>query len=183
ITTAVLLLGRTAFFALGNSNAISSIDLSNAYNGVSSYNAVAVGILVFVGNWAGPLWWSFAGLHMLFAHKSGDEQGSGSKGADGKKKASEWVVAERRALAASSGQSKKDDSHGGLMWRQHVSLLTLFTAGSTLAVMLACTALRTHLFIWTVFSPKYLFAGAWVLHHLLVDVTVGGLVWLAAGWT
>jgi ethanolaminephosphotransferase len=41
------------------------------------------------------------------------------------------------------------------------SLLTFHVAMSLVSVMAACTALRTHLFIWTVFSPKYLYSMAW----------------------
>lgn len=45
-------------------------------------------------------------------------------------------------------------------------------------VMVACTVLREHLFVWTVFSPKFLFAAAWgVLFHLGVNVGWGALVW------
>src|SRR5579862_4091126 len=48
LTTTSLLFQYLSFFAFGGSNAISSIDLSNAYNGVSGYNVVVVGILTFV---------------------------------------------------------------------------------------------------------------------------------------
>lgn len=58
----------------------------------------------------------------------------------------------------------------------HVGLLTLFTGAMLLSVMAACTALRTHLFIWTVFSPKYLFAMAWGLRGIWV------LRWDWVGW-
>ncbi|KAI9718971.1 MAG: hypothetical protein M1812_003856 [Candelaria pacifica] len=44
-----------SFFAFGGSNSISSVDLSNAYNGVSGYSVVAVGVLTFVSNWAAPI--------------------------------------------------------------------------------------------------------------------------------
>ncbi|EOA89393.1 uncharacterized protein SETTUDRAFT_176074 [Exserohilum turcica Et28A] len=67
-TLTTLLLSQTAFFALGNSNSISSIDLSNSYNAISGYNVVAVGALVFLSNWAGPVYWSLAGLLLLGAH-------------------------------------------------------------------------------------------------------------------
>ncbi|TQB72867.1 major facilitator super transporter protein [Monascus purpureus] len=53
-----------AFFAFGGSNAISSVDLSSAYNGIGSYNIAFVGFLTFVSNWAGPIWWSSAS-HLL----------------------------------------------------------------------------------------------------------------------
>ncbi|PZD01761.1 Phosphodiest domain containing protein [Pyrenophora tritici-repentis] len=68
VTLTTLLLTQTSFFALGNSNAISSIDLSNSYNGISGYNVVAVGTLVFVSNWAGPMYWSLAGILLLGDH-------------------------------------------------------------------------------------------------------------------
>lgn len=71
----------------------------------------------------------------------------------------------------------------GDAWMSHVGLLTLFTGAMLLSVMAACTALRTHLFIWTVFSPKYLFAMAWgVAWHLGVTVGLGGLVWWLSSW-
>ncbi|KAK2761397.1 major facilitator super transporter protein [Arachnomyces sp. PD_36] len=55
ITITSLLLEYTAFFAFGGSNAISSVDLSSAYNGIGGYNVIAVGVLTFVGNWAGSI--------------------------------------------------------------------------------------------------------------------------------
>lgn len=75
-----------------------------------------------------------------------------------------------------------DDGKGGgaRLWKGHVAVLTVFAAGSVVGVMAACTVLRTHLFVWTVFSPKYLYCVAWsVGQHLVADVVVGGAVyWL-----
>ncbi|KAK3897294.1 GPI ethanolamine phosphate transferase 2, partial [Staphylotrichum tortipilum] len=51
ITT--LLLQHVLFFAAGGSNSIASVDLSSAYNGVAAFSVAAVGVLTFVGNWAG----------------------------------------------------------------------------------------------------------------------------------
>ncbi|QVM06082.1 major facilitator super transporter protein [Coccidioides posadasii str. Silveira] len=129
-----LLMQYTAFFALGGSNAISSIDLSNAYNGIGSYNVVLVGILTFVGNWAGPIWW----------------------------------VSATQCMLRMKNQNLK--TPGDI----HLQLWTLFTATSLLAVMVACTVLRAHLFIWTVFSPKFLYSAAWALgHHVVVNILFG----------
>lgn len=64
------------------------------------------------------------------------------------------------------------------MFARHVAMLTTFVVWSVLFVMVACTVLRTHLFIWTVFSPKYLYSMAWSLgQHLGVNVGVGGLLY------
>ena len=114
----------SSFFMLGGSNSISSVDLSNAYNGVSGYNVLAVGALTFVSNWAGPIWWASASCRMWARHQQ--KSGPG-----------------------------------------YFTLLMLFTGISTLAMMLACLLLREHLFIWTVFSPKYLYTLAWVWQLLV----------------
>ncbi len=143
LTLTSLLFQYTSFFALGGSNAISSIELSNAYNGVSGYNVGAVGFLTFCVNWAGPLWWTSATVLLLSRHKA---------------------------------RRPRED------WIRHVALLTTFTASNALFVMLACTALRAHLFIWTVFSPKYLYTMAWTMgQHLCINLGLGGLLsWIAS---
>ncbi|KAK4034082.1 GPI ethanolamine phosphate transferase 2 [Parachaetomium inaequale] len=148
VSTTALLLQHTAFFALGGTNSIASVDLSSAYNGVASYNVVAVGVLTFVGNWAGAVWWGLAAVGMLTQKRRGGDKEVG----------------------------------GGGLWKGHVAVLTVFVAGSVAAVMAACTVLRAHLFVWTVFSPKYLYCVAWSLgQHAVVNVVVGGVVyWLGS---
>lgn len=214
ITTTTVLLAHTAFFALGNSNAISGIDLSNAYNGISGYNAAAVGMLVFLSNWAGPIWWAWAGVGLLASCSSFTKgvtsngtapkpSTSGSGGLKAPAPASEhgkktdtsrlWVQDERdrlRALAnpnsphlhnfpkdfPSPMQTAFPESESPFFG--YLALQTVFISSSLLAVMVACTALRTHLFIWTVFSPKYLFAMAWSLGwHLVVCCGFCTAVW------
>lgn len=141
ITTSSILFQHAFFFAFGGSNAISSVDLSSAYNGIGSFNVIVVGILTFVGNWAGPIFWTSATM-VLLLHKH------------------------------RKGQAD--------VLRHHLALLTVFTTANVAFVMAACTALRAHLFIWTVFSPKYLYCMAWGLgQHLAVDVGLGSLLfWL-----
>lgn len=137
-TLASVLFQFTSFFAFGGSNSISSIDLSNAYNGIDGYRIAAVGLLTFVGNWAGPLWWTTATSSLMLEHNR-------------------------------QGPNTFIDRH---LW-----LITALDAGSALAVMLACTMLRAHLFIWTVFSPKYLYSIVWsVVQHFCVNIMLGGLI-------
>jgi ethanolamine phosphate transferase 2 subunit G len=142
LSTFSLLFQYMSFFAFGGSNAISSVDLSSAYNGVSGFNIVAVGILTFVGNWAGPIFWASATVVLLLEARS------------------------RRPVT----------------YKQHVGVMTVFTSCSVAFVMAACTVLRTHLFIWTVFSPKYLFTMAWSLgQNLLINVGYGAvLYWIGS---
>ena len=66
---------------------------------------------------------------------------------------------------------------GADAWRRHVLAMTAFYAVAGLAVMAACMALRTHLFIWTVFSPKYLYLMAWCLgFHTIAGVGWGAFM-------
>jgi ethanolaminephosphotransferase len=161
ISTTSLLLQYSSFFAFGGSNAISSIDLSSAYNGVSGYNVVAVGILTFVSNWAGPVFWTSATVMLLLRPDHAKLRS---------KDLSPNVV----------GGSKQEAKHDGMSLHTHLALLTIFTTSSLFFVMAACTLLRTHLFIWTVFSPKYLYSMAWSLgQHLGINLGFGSLLfWL-----
>ncbi len=144
LTLTSLLFQHASFFAFGGSNAISSIDLSNAYNGIGGYSVGAVGVLTFCGNWAGPLWWTSAIALLL----------------------SEYARRVRQQV-----------------WARHLSLLTTFASNDVLFVMLACTALRTHLFIWTVFSPKYLYSIAWSIgQHLCISIGYGSLLFWIGSW-
>ncbi|KAL2108265.1 hypothetical protein VUR80DRAFT_4064 [Thermomyces stellatus] len=143
LTISSILLQHASYFALGGTNAISSVDLSSAYNGVSDFNFLAVGVLTFMSNWAAPIYFTSATTLLLLRAQ------------------------------------RKDDAEAPVFGR-HVAMLTTFVAWSILFVMVACTVLRTHLFVWTVFSPKYLYCMAWSIgQHLAVNVGVGGLqYWL-----
>ncbi|KAI8960199.1 alkaline phosphatase-like protein [Daldinia sp. FL1419] len=146
ITISSLLLQFASFFAMGGSNAISGVDLSNAYNGVSGFNIFTIGVLTFLSNWAAPVWWTSASNLLLLQSKESTKQGK-----DG-------------------------------IYRQHIAIFTLFVTVALGFVMIACTTLRTHLFIWTVFSPKYLYSMAWSLgQHLVINVALGGILyWLGS---
>ena len=107
-----------------------------------------------------------------------------------------WVVAERAQLKMQADPNLKNAQDSDLStlsqdpakqeqppsyFFNHLAWLTLFTSFSLLAVMAACTALRTHLFIWTVFSPKYLYAMTWgVAFHLGINVGWGSVMWWAS---
>lgn len=140
LAVSCLWMQHVSFFALGNSNSLSSVDLTNAYNGITSYSIPFVGALTFISNWAGPIWWSMAAIRIYL----------GGSTKDGKY--ADW-------MGWSSG------FHGIAM---------LFLVG-------ACIILRTHLFIWTVFSPKFLFQVVWmVLQHIAIEGIVGStLCWIS----
>ncbi|KAH7051246.1 transferase [Macrophomina phaseolina] len=188
-----LLLAHASFFALGNSNAISSIDLSNAYNGVSGYNVVAVGVLLFVSNWAGPIYWTSASVLGLLDAARWSRGSAALRRIMREKEREKWAEVKRSqatgrvAVASQPGAlpglkdvveevAEGEDVEG--MWFLHFARLTLWMGAAMVSVMVACAVLRTHLFIWTVFSPKYLYAMAWAVgFHLVISGLFGWAVW------
>ncbi|ORX92581.1 alkaline phosphatase-like protein [Basidiobolus meristosporus CBS 931.73] len=141
----LLALGRMAFFALGNSNSLASVDLSNSYVGLESYNMVLVGLLTFLSTCAGPLWWCMAGIFVAL---------------DGVR---------YRMDIGKSQETNRSIKHSSVL----VILFShcAFQLVSSFALSLAVTILRTHLFIWTVFSPRYLYEVMWLAFQF-VSATV-----------
>lgn len=180
LAVSTLLLSHAYFFCFGGSNSISSVDLSNAYNGVADYNIVAVGLLLFTSNWTGPIWWCSAAVTLTFSKAREPEGASKKLMANGGR---HWIQQERKLLREQAAPPRDNKATGEEVadpWLGYVACMTFIIATSLLAVMAACTALRTHLFIWTVFSPKYLYAMAWAVGwHLVVNVGLGSLLrWL-----
>ncbi|KAK6354180.1 major facilitator superfamily transporter protein [Orbilia blumenaviensis] len=156
IVLTIVTMQHVSFFALGNSNAISSVDLSNAYNGVSGFNVGVVGILTFLSNWAGPVLWTSGGVGLMCS----------------------WMGRKRReqeAQGKNSDDNQPPSTEGTLTdtYLKFAEMTSTFRAVAMVAVMGACMVLRMHLFVWTVFSPKYLFAMTWTgVHHIIVDLGI-----------
>lgn len=55
------------FFQFGSTNSLSSVDLTNSFNGLTSYNMFLSGLLTYTCNWAGPIFWTVAHLYMTFS--------------------------------------------------------------------------------------------------------------------
>ena len=175
LATSTLLLSHVYFFCFGGSNSISSVDLSNAYNGVVDYNIVAVGVLLFASNWTGPICWCSAAVLATFTKLEPSAEPPEKPQA---KRDRDWINEERKFLNEQAQvKASNENQKGADHWLGCVSCMTAVLATSLLAVMAACTALRTHLFIWTVFSPKYLYAMAWCVGwHLLINIGLGSLL-------
>lgn len=125
-----------------------------------------------------------------------EEQGKEGNATQEPIKIKPWVAVERTQLKVQADPNLKNaqDSNLSILSQDpakqeqppsyffnHLAWLTLFTSFSLLTVMVACTALRTHLFIWTVFSPKYLYAMVWgVGFHLGINVGWGSVMWWAS---
>ena len=133
----------------------------------------------------GPVYWATA-TPLLLTSPSTEEESARLDRIDARlraesKTSKSWIQQERAVLRQQATEPKTNATPVGFrkgVWKEHTAATTVFVAASTVAVMLACTVLRTHLFIWTVFSPKYLYAMAWAAGwHLIVNVGIGAWLW------
>jgi hypothetical protein len=115
------------------------IDLSMAYNGLSAYNFVLVGIQTFLSNFWGPILWSLArGTLLLPALPRRSESPSHSNN----------TVNPARPFAT------------------YLVYASAFHSVALAAIGISATVFRNHLFTWTVFSPAVLYKIVWsVLVH------------------
>ncbi|ORZ00867.1 alkaline-phosphatase-like protein [Syncephalastrum racemosum] len=126
-------LSQTAFFTTGHSNSIATVDLSNAYIGVTGYNTLLIGALTYFSNWAGSIWWAVAG----------------------------WTWSAKSVAA----------------WREYIVTQSAIYGVFLATLSISVTMLREHLFVWTVFSPKYLYQMSWtLLYHWCTQTLVGALI-------
>lgn len=209
VTISILILQFFSYFCFGGTNAISSVDLSNSYNGISGYNVFAVGMLIFVSNWVGPLYWCLRAPLLLRTAQISEaktELANLSLPDETPNTAEEWEAAKlalrkRNHLLGLSGAKqtqtktgevgKREGKNGGggevqidernveVSYKAHFVMMMGFQAVASAGVMAACWILRQHLFIWTVFSPKLLFVAAWAVG---LQVVGNGVLGAGAWW-
>ncbi|KAI3406388.2 LAS21 [Candida oxycetoniae] len=149
ITSLTLFLQNSTFFSMGNTNSLATVDLSNAYNGIESYNIFLVGLQTFTSNFAGPIFWSLSALQLIFEP---------SIVSCSKRKSKSVELIDYPKLTTTI-----------ILVKSLISLL--FYSISAVGLIVSCINLRFHLFIWTVFSPKLLFFGSWLVFvNFLVDI-------------
>ena len=155
----VLAFSQTYFFAFGGSNSISGINLSNAYNGITNYSILTVGILLFSANWTGPIWWSSAACSLVPY--------------DAPQSTPPLNNIENKHRAADNARNGGDErlQAQDLPWLCYLSALSALMAAITLIVMILCTVQREHDTVWTLWGSKYLYSVFWVLEwHVVVSL-------------
>ncbi|KAJ4714544.1 GPI ethanolamine phosphate transferase 2 [Melia azedarach] len=128
---ALYFLGMAGHFGLGNSNSLATIDVAGAFIGLSSHSTVLSGILMFMITYASPL---LVLLSMVV------------------------YMSVKSCLAipqnADSGYVLK--TMLGFPCLVPLSLNSILLTAYTIVLLL----MRNHLFVWSVFSPKYLYVCA-----------------------
>ncbi|GFP90701.1 hypothetical protein PHJA_001214200 [Phtheirospermum japonicum] len=126
-------MGMAGHFALGNTNTLATIDVAGAFIGISSHSTIISGILMFVITYASPM---LALLSMLM----------------------DVSMTDTRAVADSQ------DVDFGHLLKMTIGYPCLVPLTLNSILLLAYTIvlllMRNHLFVWSVFSPKYLYVCA-----------------------
>lgn len=140
--------GRQFFFYQGNSNSLATIDLNAGYIGLQSFNIVSVGILLTINTFSGPIL-----SILLLAYNNYQCQNDAMQ---------ETYRFERQDAAAHDKELNK--------LLQIIPILF----GFPFAVYTICAlAFRSHIFVWTVFSPKLLYE----FYHLCLMVCLWFLLY------
>ncbi|CAI0419877.1 unnamed protein product [Linum tenue] len=127
-------LGMAGHFALGNSNTLATIDVAGAFIGISSHSIFLSGILMFIITYASPLLFLLS-LVMFNSVKT-----------------THYLAND--AHTVNSGQLLK--TMLGFPCLVPLCLNSILLTSYTVVLVL----MRNHLFVWSVFSPKYLYVFA-----------------------
>ncbi|XP_047955777.1 GPI ethanolamine phosphate transferase 2 [Salvia hispanica] len=127
---ALYYLGMAGHFGLGNTNTLATIDVAGAFIGMSSHSTVISGILMFIITYASPM------LALLS------------------------TLMDVSVMDATTLANSQDVDFGHLL-KTTLGYPCLVPLGLNSIVLLAYTIvlllMRNHLFVWSVFSPKYLY--------------------------
>jgi ethanolaminephosphotransferase len=143
-------LGKSSWFSLANSNSLATIDISGAYTGLASYNEAVVAVLTFVIGYSGPIYFFVACVVCL--------------------------IQRQRTICVLEKHPERTFLRRVVWDLLRVPTIELLLRSLSLLVFnIIITAMRYHLFIWTVFSPKYFYE---IFHTLFVAfnfVVIAGL--------
>ncbi|KAK1428982.1 hypothetical protein QVD17_17823 [Tagetes erecta] len=127
---AIYYLGMAGHFSLGNTNTLATIDVAGAFTGISSHSTVVSGVIMFVITYASPM----LGLLSLVMSI---------------------------AMKENNTIPNIHEINMGQLLKMILGFPCLVPLGLNSLLLVAYTiillVMRNHLFIWTVFSPKYIY--------------------------
>ncbi|KAJ7953527.1 GPI ethanolamine phosphate transferase 2 [Quillaja saponaria] len=130
---ALYYLGMTGHFALGNSNTLATIDVAGAFIGISTHSTLLSGMLMFIITYASPMLFLLS-MVMYISVKSTNYP----------------------PLAKTSDSGIFLKNMLGFPCLVPLSVNSVLLTTYTIVLLL----MRNHLFVWSVFSPKYLYVYA-----------------------
>ncbi|WAR23878.1 PIGG-like protein [Mya arenaria] len=139
---------------MGNSNSLSTVDVSAGYVGLAGYQSTVVGVLLFCSTYAGPGFWLIA--LVKYHLELGQTQTTDKADTD-----------------TINHQYPSPTPRFALLTSVH-SLLTERLV-TLLFYCVVVSSQRYHLFVWTVFSPKLLYEGMLTLVFVVFALAVSAI--------
>ncbi|XP_019177356.1 PREDICTED: GPI ethanolamine phosphate transferase 2 [Ipomoea nil] len=131
---ALYFVGMAGHFGLGNTNTLATIDVAGAFIGVLNHSTLLSGILMFIITYASPI---LSVLSMVV------------------------YIAMKETMGIKNSQEECDFGH---LLKTLIGFPCLVPLGLNSILLIAYTIvlllMRNHLFVWSVFSPKYLYVCA-----------------------
>ncbi|XP_076462688.1 GPI ethanolamine phosphate transferase 2, catalytic subunit-like [Babylonia areolata] len=135
-----LMMGQASFFFQGNSNSLSTVDVSAGLTALVDYQPVVIGLQIAMTTYGGIVFWLLSCLKYV------------------------TIDATLHPRQYRLSEAYRDVCSAALVTRAvPLAVYTVLT-----------TAMRYHLFVWTVFSPKLLYEGTLTL--LLTPFALGSLL-------
>lgn len=122
-------IGKEFFFYQGNSNSLASVDLNAGYIGLKKFNIFAVGILLTINTFSGPILSILSLAYNLYDCQEYQQSGN-----------------PRNANQQNNGNLNN------MLYILGILIVLPFTFYSFCVI-----AFRHHIFVWTVFSPKLMY--------------------------
>ena len=141
-------MGAYTYFALGNSNSVSSMDISGAYTGMTEYHPVPVAILTFIITFSGPFLSVLSSSNFVVSYF--EELEIWQKG----------LHTNYTKLIKMEGTLFRSFS------RMNILMGTLWLALHSLHLLVFALLMghfRHHLFVWSVFAPKFIYFLFWTI--------------------
>ncbi|CAN8287760.1 unnamed protein product [Cochlearia groenlandica] len=133
----IYFMGMAGHFALGNSNTLATIDVAGAFIGISSHSTILSGILMFMITYASPMLFLLSLVMYIGAKLRNDSHST--------------VTAHQDKDLGETLKLKL-----GLPCLVPLCINSILLTAYTVVLLL----MRNHLFVWSVFSPKYLYVCA-----------------------
>ncbi|KAK4707753.1 hypothetical protein R3W88_028678 [Solanum pinnatisectum] len=130
---ALYYMGMAGHFGLGNTNTLATIDVAGAFIGVLNHSTILSGVLMFIITYASPMLYL---LSMVMYNSVKDT--------------SSFIISEKGNI--------------GSLLKRTLGFPCLVPLGMNSILLIAYTIvlllMRNHLFVWSVFSPKFLYVCA-----------------------
>ncbi|XP_054717516.1 GPI ethanolamine phosphate transferase 2-like [Uloborus diversus] len=143
-TAMYLIMTMTAFFYIGNSNNLSTIDLFSGYTGLSSYQPIIVGVLLVCNTYSTVMLWLLLMMHRMLNFHASKFSNSNE----------DTCVHLKRNVAFCFN----------ILFAHRLFILSVYS--------IVIFIMKFHLFIMSVFLPKFIYETSHVLFFLLVNLFV-----------